>query len=143
MEISRRTDYGVRVILDLASLPPAQRCSTEAIAERQNIPSPFLAKIVAQLSLAGLVTTRRGARGGVTLARPPSAISLLDVVEALEGAIRLNRCLIQPTACPRVQNCPVHDVWAEARDQLVSLLEVTTFDRLAEAANNKSHETGQ
>jgi Rrf2 family protein len=137
MEISRRTDYGVRVILDLASLPPAQRCSTQAIAERQSIPSPFLAKIIAQLSLAGLVTTRRGAHGGVALARPPSAISLLDVVEALEGSIRLNRCLIQPHACPRDRDCPVHHVWARAQQQLTALLEATTFDSLTEEMKNK------
>lgn len=138
MEISRRTDYGVRVILDLATLPAAERCSTQAIAERQSIPGPFLAKIVSQLSLAGLVTTRRGAHGGVALARPPSTISLLDVVEAMEGSIRLNRCLLQPHACPRDQHCPVHDVWATAQEQLVSLLDVTTFDSLAEEASRKS-----
>ena len=71
MEISRRTDYGVRVILDLATLPTNGRASTQEIADRQNIPSPFLAKIISQLSLAGLVTTYRGAGGGVSLARPP------------------------------------------------------------------------
>ena len=59
MEISRRTDYGVRVMLDLATLPDAERTSTSEIAERQHIPNPFLAKIVSQLSLAGLVTTFR------------------------------------------------------------------------------------
>ena len=99
MEISRRTDYGVRVILDLATLPESQRASTQEIAVRQNIPSPFLAKIISQLALGGLVTTYRGAGGGVTLARPASEISLLHVIEALEGPIRLNRCLLEPDAC--------------------------------------------
>jgi Rrf2 family protein len=131
MEISRRTDYGVRVILDLAQLPANGRASTHDIAERQSIPGPFLAKIVTQLALAGLVSTQRGAGGGVTLAGSPSEISLLQVVEALEGPIRLNRCLIQPDACPRDSHCPVHQVWANAQAQLTSLLEITTFDDLA------------
>lgn len=134
MEISRRTDYGVRVILDLATLPGDYRVSTQEIADRQNIPSPFLAKIISQLSLAGLVTTYRGAGGGVSLARPPAQISLLQVIEALEGPIRLNRCVIQPDACPENEHCPVHEVWAKAQAELTSLLDITTFDSLAESA---------
>jgi Rrf2 family protein len=130
MEISRRTDYGVRVILDLACLSSERRTSTQEIAARQNIPSPFLAKIISQLALAGLVDTFRGAGGGVTLARPASEISLLHVIEALEGPIRLNRCVIEPDACPRNRGCPVHPIWARAQADLTDLLEVTTFDRL-------------
>ena len=131
MEISRRTDYGVRVILDLATQPESVRTSTQEIAERQHIPSPFLAKIISQLSLAGLVTTYRGAGGGVTLARDASEISLLQVIEALEGPVRLNRCLIEPDACPKDGHCPVHDIWAKAQGELVGLLKITTFDELA------------
>ena len=138
MEISRRTDYGVRVILDLATLPPDHRTSTQEIAERQNIPSPFLAKIVSQLSLAGLVTTFRGAGGGVTLSRPAAEISLLHVIEALEGPIRLNRCLIEPDACPQNGHCPVHAIWAKAQSELTNLLDVATFDDLAQAARQKT-----
>jgi Rrf2 family protein len=134
MEISRRTDYGVRVILDLATQPESARASTQEIAERQHIPSPFLAKIVSQLSLAGLVTTYRGAGGGVTLARAASEISLLEVIEALEGPVRLNRCLIEPEACPRNNHCPVHKIWAKAQGEMISLLKVTTFDELANSA---------
>ena len=79
MEISRRTDYGVRVILDLATRPNNERTSTQDIAQRQNIPGPFLAKIISQLALSGLVTTYRGAGGGVSLAGPASEISLDDI----------------------------------------------------------------
>ncbi len=138
MEISRRTDYGVRVILDLATQTESERTSTQEIAERQNIPSPFLAKIVSQLSLAGLVTTYRGAGGGVTLARPAADISLLQVIEALEGPVRLNRCLIEPDACPQNGYCPVHDIWARAQGELISLLNYTTFDDLANSARSEN-----
>lgn len=132
MQISRRADYGVRVILDLASLPEDLRASTEDISARQHIPAPFLAKIISQLSLAGLVTTQRGAGGGVALARPASEISLLQVLEALEGPVRLNRCVIQPDACPRNEFCQVHLVWAQAQADLVQVLQATTFDALAD-----------
>jgi Rrf2 family protein len=132
MEISRRTDYGVRVILDLASQSGEVRASTQEIADRQSIPAPFLAKIISQLSLSGLVTTFRGAGGGVSLARPPSEISLLHVIEALDGPVRLNRCVIEPSACPRDEFCPVHHIWAKAQVDLTDLLSSTTFDQLAD-----------
>ena len=138
MQISRRTDYGFRVILHLAALPADQRASTQDIAAQQHIPGPFLAKIVSQLSIAGLVTTHRGAAGGVALAIPPEEINLLQVIEALDGPLILNRCLIQPESCPRNEKCPVHDVLALAQQQLASLLSVTTFDDLASAALEKS-----
>ena len=133
MEISRRTDYGVRVIIDLATLPQNGRTSTHEIADRQKIPTPFLAKIISQLSLSGLVTTYRGSGGGVSLARPASEISLLNVIEALDGPIQLNRCTIEPGACPRDEHCPVHRIWAKAQTDLTDLLSCTTFDQLAES----------
>ena len=139
MEISRRTDYGVRVILDLAVLENNERASTQEIAERQNIPGPFLAKIISQLALSGLVTTFRGAGGGVSLARPASEISLLQVIESLDGPIRLNRCVIEPGSCPRDEHCPVHHVWARAQSELTELLGVTTFDMLATGQPEKIH----
>ena len=131
MQISRRADYGVRVILDLATNCRQERASTHDIAARQNIPSPFLAKIISQLALAGLITTYRGAGGGVSLSRPSSEISLLNVIEALEGPIVLNRCVTDPEGCPQNDRCPVHDVWIRAQAELVALLAATTFDQLA------------
>jgi len=130
MEISRRTDYGVRVIVDLAALPENGRASTQEIAERQSIPAPFLAKIISQLSMSGLVSTYRGSSGGVSLSRPAAEITLLEVIEALDGPVRLNRCVIEPSACPRDDHCPVHGVWAKAQADLTSLLSRTTFDEL-------------
>ena len=138
MEISRRTDYGVRVILDLAMLEQGERAATQEIADRQNIPAPFLAKIISQLSLSGLVTTFRGAGGGVSLARPPAQISLLQVIEALDGPVRLNRCVIEPSACPRDEFCPVHHIWARAQVDLTDLLSSTTFDQLVNGASPDS-----
>jgi len=131
MEISRRTDYGIRLILDLAGLPDGKRASTLEIAERQNIPAPFLAKIISQLSLSGLVATHRGAGGGVMLARPAAEINLLQVIEALDGPVRLNRCVVDPGMCSQDQTCPVHRVWARVQDHLVTALYETTFDLLA------------
>ena len=131
MVISRRTDYGVRIVLDLATLPQDERAAAHDIADRQKIPRPFLAKIISQLCLAGVVTTYRGAGGGVALARPAADITLLEVVEALEGPLRLNRCVLRPDDCPRNERCPVHVVWSQAQADLIDRLSTTTFDILA------------
>ena len=131
MVISRRTDYGVRIVLDLATLPHDSRSPAHDIADRQKIPRPFLAKIISRLCLAGLVTTYRGAGGGVALARPAAEITLLQVVEALDGPVRLNRCVIRPDDCPRNEHCPVHPVWSRAQADLVDRLSSTTFETLA------------
>ena len=139
MQISRRADYGVRVILDLATHSENGRSSTQEIATRQNIPSPFLAKIISQLSLAGLVATYRGAGGGVSLSRPSSEITLLNVIEALEGPIQLNRCMTEPDQCPRTEHCPVHDIWAKAQADLSALLDATAFDELARKEREVNH----
>jgi Rrf2 family protein len=85
MQITRQADYAVRAMTYLAQLGPDQRAATGRIAQEKGIPPSFLAKIVSQLSVAGLLQTSRGARGGVSLARPPEAISLLDVSRQLMG----------------------------------------------------------
>jgi len=131
MQLSRRGDYGVRVILDLAGQPTGTSSPAHEIARRQQIPNAFLGKIISQLAVAGLVDTRRGARGGVMLSRRPDEITLLEVVEALEGTIVLNRCLLHPGACPMDNTCPVHDAWAEAQQALKRVLGATTFAELA------------
>ena len=99
MQITRQADYAVRAVLYLAKLGPDQRAATSQIALDQQIPPSFLAKIVSQLSVAGLLQTSRGARGGVSLARKPAEISLLEVVEAIDGPILLNECVAGNGAC--------------------------------------------
>src|SRR5215813_13168285 len=93
MQITRQADYAMRAVLYLARLGDSERASTGAVAEDQHIPPSFLAKIISQLSVAGLLHTARGARGGVRLAREPKDISLLEVIEAIDGPIQLNECV--------------------------------------------------
>ena len=87
MQITRQADYAIRAVRYLAKQDPNNRSATSRVATEMKIPPSFLAKIISQLSIAGLVHTSRGARGGVTLARDPIDISLLDVVEAIDGPI--------------------------------------------------------
>ncbi len=129
MQITRQADYALRAMVFLARQEPNQRASTKQIAETQKIPPSFLAKIVSQLSIAGLIHTSRGARGGVILSKPADKISLLDVVEAIDGPIALNDCTISPASCDNYSDCPLHDIWAETQKILVDKLRNTTFDK--------------
>ena len=135
MQITRQADYAIRAILFLAKLEPSQRAATSEIAEVQKIPPSFLAKIISQLSIAGLLHTSRGARGGVTLAREPKDISLLDVVEAIDGPILLNECVGDPEGCSFSGDCLVHPIWVEAQESLVKTLRDTRFDKLTNGHN--------
>lgn len=130
MQITRQADYAVRAVLYLSGLDNGRRAPTSEIALKQHIPPSFLAKIVSQLSVAGIVQTSRGARGGVSLARTADEISLLEVVEAIDGPITLNECVFDANACVFGNNCPVQDVWCNAQENLVKTLSGTTFATL-------------
>jgi Rrf2 family protein len=133
MQITRQADYAVRAVLHLARNGD-QRTATSSIAEEQRIPPSFLAKIISQLSIAGLLHTSRGARGGVTLAREPREITLLEVIEAIDGPIQLNECVGDTGACSFEENCPLRPVWCEAQDELVRRLKGTNFADMASKA---------
>ncbi|HNT23876.1 MAG TPA: Rrf2 family transcriptional regulator [Anaerolineales bacterium] len=130
MQITRQADYAVRAMVYLAQLGPERRAATSQIAQEKQIPPSFLAKIVSQLSVAGLLQTSRGARGGVSLARPPEEISLLDVVEAIDGPILLNECVGDNGGCMFGDDCPMKPVWCDAQHELVERLSKTNFAHL-------------
>lgn len=135
MQITRQADYAVRAVLHLAKAGNSERSATSTIAKEQNIPPSFLAKIISQLSIAGLLHTSRGARGGVTLARDPRDITLLEVVEAIDGPIQLNECVGNNGACTFDADCPIKPVWCDAQDELVKRLRDTNFaDLIAQPA---------
>jgi Rrf2 family protein len=127
MQITRQADYAVRAVLYLSQLGTDRRAATSQIAHEQQIPPSFLAKIVSQLSVAGLLQTSRGARGGVALARPPAEISLLEVVEAIDGPILLNECVGGSGVCAFGEDCPMRPVWCDSQAELVERLKATSF----------------
>jgi len=134
MQITRQADYAVRAVLYLARLGQNERAATSQVAQEQNIPPSFLAKIISQLSIAGLLHTSRGARGGVTLAREPGEISLFEVIEAIDGPILLNECVGESSTCSFDDNCPLKPVWCEAQAELVNRLQATNFAQLLDGA---------
>jgi Rrf2 family protein len=127
MQITRQADYAIRAMLYLSSLKDKDRAATSQIAETKRIPSSFLAKIISQLSIAGLITTSRGARGGVKLARNASEISILDIVEAIDGPVTLNDCTLNIDACGFGPECPIRPIWCESQAELVKRLKNTSL----------------
>ena len=131
MQITRQADYAVRAVLYLSRKGNTQRSATSTVAQEQHIPPSFLAKIISQLSIAGLLHTSRGARGGVTLAREPQDITLLEVIEAIDGPIQLNECVGENGICSFEKDCPLRPVWCDAQEDLVNRLRNTNFAQFA------------
>jgi Rrf2 family protein len=131
MQITRQADYAIRAVLYITKLGDGHRAATSQIAQEQHIPPSFLAKIISQLSIAGLLQTSRGARGGVTLAKGPEEITLLDVVEAIDGPIALNECVTDQDSCTFGDDCPLRPIWCDAQEDLVKRLKSTNFAQFA------------
>jgi len=131
MQITRATDYAVRITIYLATVPILARIHGSALARTIDAPESFVSKVLQQLVQAGLVNSQRGMRGGFQLARRAAEISLLDVVEAIEGPTQLNQCIPQGPNCNRKDWCGAHTVWVEAQEALVKVLGKASMASLA------------
>jgi Rrf2 family protein len=121
-------------MVHLAGLPPATRASRAELAEAAECPEQFLSKVLQSLTRAGLVLSHRGNTGGFELPNMHRAASLLEVVEAIEGPIRLNVCLGSDRSCARQEWCPAHTVWVEAQAAVAQVLRGATINNLAQLA---------
>ncbi len=131
MNITREADYAIRVILTLANAEKDEKISASTIAESQTIPSQFLLKILRKLRKQGLVKSFMGVQGGYMLNRDAEDINLKDVIEAIDGPIYLNRCLLNPNQCNRYPiNCAVHHELQIIQDKLIEELQNVNFDYL-------------
>ena len=139
LEITRQADYALRAATEIARVPEGERIPTALIASRQKIPLPFLAKIISQLVVRGILETIRGASGGVNLARPAAAITMRDVIEAIDGPIALNRCTREPGVCEHMDVCPCCEIFVDAQDALVKRLEGTTLADLVVRLEESEH----
>ncbi len=122
MELTKRGDYAVRAMLALARAPAGRLLSVRRIAEEMSIPVRFLPQVMGDLTAAGLVAATTGRAGGYRLARPASAVSLLDVVEAAEGDSRRRTCVLRGGPCGLDGYCDVHDAFVAAQDAMLRAL---------------------
>jgi len=127
LSLSQTTGYAIKALACLNE-PGCRRRSTLEIAECSGVPRPYLAKIITALVRAGILVSKRGIGGGIALAREPGAISLLQVVEAVEGPAWLGECLLGLDECSSQQTCPTHQFWERLRNEIRNELEQTTLD---------------
>jgi len=119
MELTKRGDYAVRAVLALARAPGGRLVSVRRIAEEMSIPVRFLPQVMRDLVAARLVEATAGRAGGYRLARPAAEVSLLDVVEAVEGDSRRRTCVLRGGPCGLEGSCDVHDVFFAAQDAML------------------------
>jgi Rrf2 family protein len=132
MQLTRAADYAVRIMIHLASLPSGARPNRAVLAEAGEIPEHFVGKVLQALARAGLIGSQRGMKGGFALAVPPEEITVLRVIEAIEGPTQLNACLNnQGKGCSRSGWCPAHHVWIEAQEAMTTVLRQATIAALA------------
>jgi Rrf2 family protein len=132
MQLSQAADYAFRASLALAGLAPGEFADARTIATRELVPLRFLLKILRLLVKAGLVQSRRGVGGGYALARPPGEVTLREIVEAVEGPLRLNRCLVDPDYCSKrwADRCPVHQALCQVQAAVAGELDRHTLAEL-------------
>jgi Rrf2 family protein len=131
MQLTRAADYAVRVMIHLAAQPAHTRASRANLAEAAECPEQFLSKVLQSLTRAGLVVSHRGNTGGFELPVSRQEVTFLDVLEAIEGPVRLNLCLTTDQACARQSWCPAHPVWDEAQRAMAEVLRKATIRDMA------------
>ena len=124
---NRAAQYAIRALVHLAGLEPGVAARQSEVAEAIRAPLPYLSKLLAQLTRAGLIQARRGPHGGVRLGRAPESIRLAQIVSAVEGDTIPTGCVLGPDHCDEANPCPVRPIWSRVRRILVSELEQKTL----------------
>lgn len=127
LQITRQTEYAIRGLLELAERDEGKPVRLKTLAEACDVSEAFLAKIFQTLSQHSVVKSHRGVKGGFSLGRDKSEISLREVVEICEGGIALNHCLRKIDPCPRADSCKVSRVWVDAQQAMTAALDKTTL----------------
>lgn len=127
LQLTRGSEYGIRAMMYLAERPFGEVCSLREVSSARDVPESFLAKIFQSLVHAGIVVSHRGARGGFALARPADEITPAQVIEAVDGPIALNQCVVWPESCGNSSDCLMHQVWSRAQTAVLGVLDETSF----------------
>ena len=135
MRLSRRSEYGLRALIDLVRHGSATPVPLAALAERNNLPPKFLEQIMATLKHAGIVRTTLGAHGGYAMANDPADVSIGRVIRLLDGALAPLTCVslryYEPCSCPDEGSCALRDVMIDVRDNILAVLDRESLADLA------------
>lgn len=132
MIFSRSAKYAIRAMTFLATLPPGRLAGVREISEVENIPTPFLSKILQTLVRHRLIRSFKGLYGGYELAKPPDSIALKAIIGAIDDIDRVSDCILGMSHCSEENSCPLHHTWKEMRENMVEMMEKKTLADLAE-----------
>jgi Rrf2 family cysteine metabolism transcriptional repressor len=138
MKLSTRTRYGTRALLELAMHEGKDPVSLKEIARQQQISLPYLEQLIAPLITGGIIRSTKGPRGGISLARKPEDIKLIEITRLLEGSLAPVECVENPGVCKRAAHCAARDVWSELEDVINGYLKGTTLQDIAEKQKIKA-----
>lgn len=128
MKLSTRGRYGVKAMFELALQYGQEPLSIKSISERQNISEYYLEQLFSSLRKAGLVTSIRGAQGGYVLSKPPSEITVYDILDVLEGPIEISECIEDEDNCSRIEYCATRLLWIKIRDSVNQVTKSITLE---------------
>jgi len=131
MKLSTKGRYGVKAVLDLAINQGNEHVSIKSIAQRQKVSEYYLEQLFAQLRVAGIIKSVRGAHGGYSLSRSPTEITVYDIINVLEGSIEISDC-IEDTACDNVDYCATRLLWVRIKDSIDNVLKSTTLQDMVD-----------
>jgi len=132
MVLSKACDYGLRAAVYVAARGDGRFVPIGEIAEELSVSFHFLTKTLQTLSHHNILTSSRGPRGGVALARPASEITVEDVVLAIDGNDLFERCVLGLAHCGDDDPCPLHEQWREVKSEMLRIFQSTHLSTLAE-----------
>lgn len=138
MQLTRAADYAVRVMVHLAAQPEGERAMLPALAKATDTPMSFLSKVLQALGRARLISSWRGKAGGFAILPAGRNASMLDVIEAVDGPICLNLCLVSGKSCDRKHHCPAHPVWSRAQRAMLEVLSGASIAAMAGEAEGET-----
>lgn len=128
MQVSRKADYALRAVGYISQLKKDELASIGRIAKARKIPREFLAKILKELTRSGILVSFQGVTGGYRLARPAKEISFLEVIEAMEGAVRINLCVDdRHCECTNEKGCEIRPFFVKQQEQITKALKRQNF----------------
>ncbi len=140
MKVSTKGRYGLRILLDLALHDSGTPRMIRDIAESQQISEKYISRLIIELRRAALVRSIRGSKGGYRIAKAPEEITLLEVLEVMEGPVSIVDCVRKPEQCCRVALCPTRDIWERVNNDIRSSMSKVTLREIIDNFQQRNSE---
>lgn len=137
MQLTLAGEYAIRTMIHLAEHETKEIITINEIAREQKIPEKFLRKIIPKLCSAGLIKTYKGNNGGISFSKNPDEITPLEIIQAIEGPLALNKCLIDKAFCSNTRWCSVHTLWCDLLIEMRKKLSSKSIKTLAIESLNR------